>query len=281
MNTTTTTASDVTATPADRTYNNEDSLLDDAELSGSTPRPPSTKTIKTQFADLRSPYEIMRREMRDEEEATEVLESEQGDDEDGEEDNSTLLFQQRTARLPDMSMTPRSSLPPQRKDIDQGKDPVFHRMLDKTYRLKSTPHKNAPPLSAQKHRAQSAWHDSPMSSPEIAMPKLRSEAFMSPYKGMVARQRLEAAAAGPRTPGVSVQTPTARKTRDVLGTRDSFAEEKRPKYEIDWESDSDDGVGGISPPKTIQFALPPSKLLQTPGMPPSSKFFAITSLDTN
>jgi len=280
MNTTTTTASDVTATPADRTYNNEDSLLDDAELSGSTPRPPSTKTIKTQFADLRSPYEIMRREMRDEEEATEVLESEQGDDEDGEEDNSTLLFQQRTARLPDMSMTPRSSLPPQRKDIDQGKDPVFHRMLDKTYRLKSTPHKNAPPLSAQKHRAQSAWHDSPMSSPEIAMPKLRSEAFMSPYKGMVARQRLEAAA-GPRTPGVSVQTPTARKTRDVLGTRDSFAEEKRPKYEIDWESDSDDGVGGISPPKTIQFALPPSKLLQTPGMPPSSKFFAITSLDTN
>ncbi|PKS08932.1 hypothetical protein jhhlp_003545 [Lomentospora prolificans] len=254
---------DVTAsTAADRSYNNEDSLLDDAELSGSTPRPPSTKTVKTQFADLRSPYEIMRREMRDEEEGTEVLESEQGDVDEDEEENSTLLFQQRTARLPDMSMTPRSLLPAPRMDADHGKDPVFHRMLDKTYRLKSTPHKNAPPLSAQKHVAQ-GWHDSPMSSPEIALPKLRSEAFMSPYKGMVARQRLQEAATGPRTPGVSVQTPTTKKTKDVLGTEDSFAE-KRPKYEIDWESDSDGGVGGISPPKTIQFALPPSKLLQTP-----------------
>ncbi len=36
--------------------------------------------------------------------------------------------------------------------------------------------------------------------------------------------------------------------------------------EITWESDSEDGgFGGMSPPKTIQFALPPSKLLQTPG----------------
>ncbi|CAI4210564.1 unnamed protein product [Parascedosporium putredinis] len=252
---------------ANHSYSQDESLLDDAELSGSTPRPPSTKTVKTQFADLRSPYEIMRREMRDEEEGTEVIESDHGDsggDNDEEEGNSTLLFQQRTARLPDMSMTPRSSLPVARKEVDQGKDPVFHRMLDKTYRLKSTPHKNPPPLSAQKHKAQ-AWHDSPMSSPDIAMPKLRSEAFMSPYKGMVARQRLLETAAAPRTPGVSVQTPTTKKTKDVLGgTGQSFAEQKIPKYEIDWESDSEDGVGGISPPKTIQFALPPSKLLQTP-----------------
>ena len=31
------------------------------------------------------------------------------------------------------------------------------------------------------------------------------------------------------------------------------------------DEDDEDLYGGMSPPKTIQFALPPSKLLQTPG----------------
>ncbi|KAJ2968665.1 hypothetical protein NQ176_g9069 [Zarea fungicola] len=46
------------------------------------------------------------------------------------------------------------------------------------------------------------------------------------------------------------------------------------KYEIDWESDDDDDddlYGGMSPPKTIQFALPPSKLLQTPAREASKR----------
>jgi len=42
------------------------------------------------------------------------------------------------------------------------------------------------------------------------------------------------------------------------------------KDEISWESDSDDDAEGVyrelgmSPPKTIQFSLPQSRLLQTP-----------------
>ena len=71
------------------------------------------------------------------------------------------------------------------------------------------------------------------------------------------------AAGGPRTPGVSVQTPaTGRKTKDVFAGKRGASS----KYDDDitWGSDSDD-FGGMSPPKTIQFALPPSKLLQTPG----------------
>lgn len=108
-----------------------------------------------------------------------------------------------------------------------------------------------------------------MSSPEMAVPTLRSEAFMSPFKSN-ARQRLAAATQGPRTPGVSVQTPgTARKTRDVFASEASAKAKGKQKYEIDWESDEDDGdedlYAGMSPPKTIQFALAPSKLLQTPG----------------
>lgn len=248
------------------TFQADESLLDDAELTGSTPRPPTTKTVKARFSDLESPYETMKREMQAEEETT-VLR----DDED-----STVMFAQHTARLPDMSMTPHRQ---QEEDgtmqsPQRTKDPLLHRVLDKTYRLQATPHKPALRISPLKgtepKKEMPAWKDdSPLSSPEMAVPTLRSEAFMSPYKSN-ARARLAAAAAaqGPRTPGVSVQTPaTTRKTRDVFA--EESARSTKKKYEIDWESDeSEDEIdlyAGMSPPKTIQFALPPSKLLQTPG----------------
>lgn len=245
----------------------DESLLDDEELTGSTPRPPSTKTVKTQFASLESPYEAMKRKMQgtyDEPDQTTVLE----DDED-----STVLFAQRTARLPDMSMTPRGLREdPNEQSPQKHKDPLLHRMLDKNYRLQATPHKPALRISPAKGKEKSkeapAWQDSPMSSPEMAVPTLRSEAFMSPFKSN-ARQRLVTATQGPRTPGVSVQTPnTGKKSRDVFAADDSTISDTRQRYEIDYESDEgedDDLYAGMSPPKTIQFALPPSKLLQTPG----------------
>ena len=282
-------------------FQGEESLLDDAELSGSTPRPPATKTIKADFANLESPYETMKREMKKEEEGyTTVLDEDDNDDEedDGEEgEDSTVLFAQRTARLPDMSMTPMHArqMSARRQSPQKHKDPLLHRVLDKTYRLQSTPHRPQYRVSPLKRdtgatekdgRGVPSWpEDSPASSPEMAIPTLRSEAFMSPYKSN-ARQRLAAATntttgrqPGPRTPGVSVQTPnTAKKSRDAFadaaGTaayagNSSRATGKQPKYEIDWESDEDDNdadlYAGMSPPKTIQFALPPSKLLQTPG----------------
>lgn len=260
--------------PAEQsTFHGEESLLDDAELTGSTPRPPATKTFKAQFSHLESPYERMKREMKAEEEGTTVLEDE----------DSTVVFAQHTARLPDMSMTPRTLLEQRTRELEQSvqrsKDPLMHRVLDKTYRLQATPHKPAyriSPLKGQDRTpkeataATSAWQDSPMSSPIMAAPTLRSEAFMSPYKSN-ARLRLAAAAnRGPRTPGVSVQTPaTGRKTRDVFAEEESSVSADQQKYEIDWDIEDDDEdldlYAGMSPPKTIQFALPPSKLLQTPG----------------
>ena len=268
----------------------DESLLDDAELSGSTPRPPATKTIDADISNLESPYESMKREMKEDEEGhTTVLE----DNED-----STVLFAQRTARLPDMSLTPevaRKLIHSRDQSGQKPKDPLLHRVLDKNYRVQATPHKSqfrVSPLKAdnstKKRKPEPSWKDdSPMSSPEMAVPKLRSEAFMSPYKSgsnpTAARQRLAAAtsaARGPRTPGVSVQTPIgAKKTRDAFaddldtpgGTSRKDDTGKKPQRapEIDWDSDEDeesaDLYGGMSPPKTIQFALPASKLLQTPG----------------
>ncbi|KAK2023085.1 DASH complex subunit Ask1 [Colletotrichum zoysiae] len=286
-------AEDITqGSVADSTFRAEESLLNDDELTGSTPRPPKTKTIQAQFSSLESPYEALKRELKGEPPAP----HEEDEDEDlGLEEDSTVLFAQHTARLPDMSMTPRSSFVPSSRQ-EQHKDPLMHRMLDKTFRIQATPHKGpayrVSPLKRddrEKEKGKEAlpvWRqDSPMSSPVMEMPKLRSEVFMSPAKSN-ARQRLAAAtaSAGPRTPGVSVQTPgAARKTKDVFATRGDYEDDTttdiggglaKDKYEIDWESDSDEDrglYGGMSPPKTIQFALAPSKLLQTPAREASKR----------
>ncbi|GJC93940.1 spc97/spc98 family protein [Colletotrichum higginsianum] len=290
-------AEDLTqASVADSTLRAEESVLDDNDLTGSTPRPPKTKTIKPQFSSLESPYEALKRELRGEPPAPH--EEDEEDEDLGIEEDSTVLFAQHTARLPDMSMTPRSSFAPlSRQEQQHHKDPLMHRMLDKTFRIQATPHKGpsyrVSPLKRDgkgketEREAMPAWRQgSPMSSPVMEMPKLRSEAFLSPAKSN-ARQRLAAAtaSAGPRTPGVSVQTPgAARKTKDVFATRGKYDDDTtttdiggafaKDKYEINWESDSDEDkalYGGMSPPKTIQFALPPSKLLQTPAREASKR----------
>lgn len=257
----------------------DDSLLDGGEgdLTGSTPRAPASKS-RPQFAKLGSPYEELKREMRGEDDRV------SGDDSDTE-----IVPHQHTTRLPDMSMTPRSSLGADEATQDdifstthKNKDPLLHRVLDKNYRIQATPHKptgvspikwkvteKLQPQGGDKGK-QPAWKDdSPQSSPEMAIPTLRSAAFMSPIKyGGGGRGRRPSGASGaPRTPGVSVQTPaTAKKTRDVYANEEG--NRGRHKDEITWDSDDedDDGLyGGMSPPKTIQFAVPPSKLLQTPG----------------
>ncbi|KAK0619872.1 DASH complex subunit Ask1-domain-containing protein [Immersiella caudata] len=263
-------------------HQHEESVLSDGDgdLSGSTPRPPATKTLSTrpQFAGLDSPYEALKK--RELSKAAETANDDEGDTE--------LLFQQHTARLPDMSMTPQAGRTGYDDDDDtqfgtqnRNKDPLLHRMLDKNYRIMATPHKGGtgvspikwkvtekPAVDAGKGKEKGKvpiWQDSPMSSPEMAVPQLRSAAFMSPvraaYKGKIVAA--SAARGAPRTPGISVQTPAAgRKRKDVYGEK--HTDETRYTEEITWESDSDD-FAGMSPPKTIQFALPPSKLLQTPG----------------
>ncbi|RYP91384.1 hypothetical protein DL770_002524 [Monosporascus sp. CRB-9-2] len=279
----------------------EDSLLDDAEMSGSTPRPPASKSLKPQLADFDSPYEKLRRELKGNDEDTtksDVSAAGGGDrvEEDDEDDTMQLPAHATATRLPDVTMPQRSSSLLLEEPTLQGRqlfqeelaaarknrDPLLHRVLDKNYRIQATPHKKAPAAAAPTHRGLSPdnkdrtrralWTDSsPMSSPEMTVPKLRSDLYMSPAKG---RGRRGAAGGGgaPRTPGVSVQTPgTARKTRDVFADAKGKSKAARDPGEITWESDSDEDFGGMSPPKTIQFALPPSKLMQTPAREASKR----------
>lgn len=323
-------------------------------MSGSTPRPPASKSkAQRLFADFDSPYEKLRREMQDKKNNNNNNNGGGGDDddndntgikdEDGEEqqqpfdddEDETLEMElpthatgKATTRLPDMSMTPRSSsllLDEPTMTLKGGrelqhtfeqsttatasrktKDPLLHRLLDKNYRLQATPHKGAPlllpppsrrgGLSPEKDKdntrdrtRRALWADSPTSSPEMTVPKLRSDLYMSPAKARGGRRGVRPGGGGgnnepPRTPGVSVQTPaTARKTRDVFAEErererekgKGKAKTKKDPDEITWDTDSDEDTegggglfGGMSPPKTIQFAVPPSKLMQTPG-----KFF--------
>ncbi|KAI0394358.1 hypothetical protein F5Y17DRAFT_428098 [Xylariaceae sp. FL0594] len=262
----------------ERERNTEDSLLleeeeEDATITGSTPRPPA------RFAGFDSPYQALRREFKEEERNGDVIS-------DGDDDDTTQLPPQpelTSTRLPDMSMTPRSYMldnnnnnnnglqSTARKTNNHNKDLLLHRVLDKTYRLQATPLKNNNATTWRRRglddekRTQhhnNAWdednNNSPMSSPELAVPKLRSHMYMSPLKKT--RE-----AAPPRTPGVSVQTPN--KKRDHTTTIFADKDKGKGKEEIKWESsedDDDDIFGDMSPPKTIQFNLPPSRLLQTP-----------------
>ena len=235
----------------------DDSLLDNADISGSTPRPAHRKggaSEKPKFADYPSPYEALKRELKGG--TTEA----EGDDDGTELPPTTPGLEQR---LPDMSMTPTSSpfapishLPSTAQH--KGADPLLHRVLDKNYRLQATPHSTR--RDAKLPASKPSWRDttSPMSSPPAVAPQLRSEIFSSPVRQQHSRPN------APRTPGVSIQTPAKGKVKELDG---------RPvkKDEIDWESDSDQDADdvykelGMSPPKTIQFAIPPSRLLQTPG----------------
>lgn len=276
-------AVDQTTTDETPSYQEQDeSLLDDGtgDLAESTPRVPPSKKSRPQFAKLSSPYEQLRQELKGDGGA--------GAHESGDDSDSDIVPHQQTTRLPDMSMTPRSSLGADSgKDDDifstqrKNRDPLLHRLMDKNYRIQATPHKptGVSPIKWKVTENKNdkgklpAWKedDSPMSSPEMAIPTLRSAAFMSPVKFPAGgRSRPLAPPAGPRTPGVSVQTPaTARKTKDVYADADEVSR-GRQRDEITWDSDEDDVYGGMSPPKTIQFALPPSKLLQTPGKLPTA-----------
>lgn len=282
----------------------DDSLLEDATITGSTPRVPSTKSTHPQFADFDSPYQALRRELKGGSVFKDDLPADD-DDEDEDEygdaaDGTTRLppyHHGTTSRLPDMSMTPRSSSllldePTQQHKSTalKSKDLLLHRVLDKNYRLQATPLKTVPLPPRTRGRSpqkksmleeepeedrtrRALWAESPMSSPEMTVPKLRSDLYMSPAK---TRRRSGAAAGAPRTPGVSVQTPTTARKRDIFAEARDKDNDKgkgkgkaRERDEIAWDSDEDDEIdsvfGGMSPPKTIQFALPASKLMQTPG----------------
>lgn len=174
-------------------------------------------------------------------------------------------------------------------------DLLLHRnVLDKNYRVQATPHtqrrerqqqSKAPTTSTTPGTATNTtrkpWDDSPGSSPEISAPQLRSDLFSPQRK---AQPQLQ----GPRTPGLSVLTPAGKPQYSAADAaapttstgRRLFSPEDNARYtsrtsnafSTAQDSDSDeDGGFAMSPPKTMQFHVPQSRLLQTPAREASRK----------
>ncbi|KAL4934615.1 DASH complex subunit ASK1 [Aspergillus undulatus] len=150
-------------------------------------------------------------------------------------------------------------------------DPVMHRFADRTYRVEATPlGKGKGSYDPYKSRftvtpkttstAKYPFDDSPMTSPEPEAPQLNSELFSSPLKpqtpgtGRKSRPNTSRPRGAPK-PGTSVLTPA----KGGFGKRS------------EWDSDDDDDQFGdegddlgYSPPKTMQFHVPQSRLMKTP-----------------
>lgn len=168
-------------------------------------------------------------------------------------------------------------------------DTVLHRnVLDKNYRIQATPHsqrkqptyhsKPSTPGTATRTQRQ-PWDDSPGSSPEISAPQLRSDLFSPPKQ----RQQPQQAQPythhlQPTTPGISVLTPakpTSHATTRVTSTGRPLssppsATNRTSRLFAADSSDEDDSFV-MSPPKTMQFHVPQSRLLQTPAREASRK----------
>jgi DASH complex subunit ASK1 len=215
------------------------------------------------FADYPSPYEALRQEVGSNTTHPEDVASTQ-------QPQTPDKSARATTRAQDIAMTPDSSpfLPPAATSIPRPStarkktDPLLHRVLDRNYRVQATPlasarrgnqqqisranappHATATPATAARTRL---LDDALSSSPDMpAAPQLHAEIFSSPAKPVPRR-----------TPGISVLAPaTPKGTPAKKGIRDSDDE---------FDDDDDDNAFG-SPPKTMQFYVPQSRLLKTPG----------------
>ena len=186
---------------------------------------------ETTFAEYPSPYETLKREMEQTSHKTQ-----------------TPARQKTTS-----SITPvhhPQSYPSATRQ--QHPDPLLHRVLDRIYRVQATPHtaqKRSEPTVA---RTQDPFDSSPFSSPAEA-PQLRADIFGSPRTL--------------RTPGISVQPGKGSRAVEGSARKTLFADELAGSD----EDDTVDAMGGMSPPKTMQFHVPASRLLQTPAREASKR----------
>ncbi len=262
--------------------------------SHSTPRPnPKGKKPDSQaqqpaaFADYPSPYEALRREVK----ATSNSNHASAPQIPSTPGTSSAVANQSR----DIAVTPNSdsssllvpgpaqtSIP--RPSTSRKKtDPLLHRVLDRNYRVQATPISHAryggfqnsriaaaagasatPTTAARSRRREPTLSSSP-NMPEP--PQLHAEIFSSPVRK-------------PRTPGVSVLTPAkpnaaSRTAAHPTGTAVGAV----GIWDSDDGFDEDDDEGlpfGQSPPKTMQFHVPQSRLLKTPGMSSTSSPVYVT-----
>ncbi len=240
----------------------------------STPRPSTRQHQPDQtatFADYPSPYAALREEVNQ----TAPVDATTFDQTQSPTNNlpSTPGHQQQQPTLAPsaIAMTPQFSpfLPPHPQPSSiphpstarKRTDPLLHRVLDRNYRIQATPltgqkHSFPKPTTtatpATTHRNRKLFGSTLSSSPDVAPPQLHEEIFSSPQRK-------------PRTPGVSVLTPARRRPDQNQPVRTTGAKpSNRSTYDSDDDLEDSDLQFG-SPPKTMQFYVPQSRLMKTPG----------------
>ncbi|OAL67343.1 hypothetical protein A7C99_1207 [Trichophyton rubrum] len=156
-------------------------------------------------------------------------------------------------------------------------DPLMHRVLDKTYRVQATPLTNTRRLTTAKGNnkfnvatpstSRYKLDDSPLSSPELEAPKLHTELFDSP---MIRRSAAKRNHSETRTPGVSILATPSNKFKGDPNQWDSDEDFKKGRYADDDDED-DSALVDFSPPKTMQFHVPQSRLMKTPAKEASKR----------
>lgn len=235
--------------------------IDDIDLSNlsispshSTPRPPKQKQSRGRL----SLHKSLEQDVDDRTNVDVTYASGAGDPRTPSKQTSSLLD--------DVAMTPEQSPEilktgrlPQPTTAQKRSDPLLHTVLDKNYRIQATP------LTSHRTRGRTTRTpgtanrekktlDSTLESSPLAPPELHAEVFDSPVRREITQNFKQQ-----RTPGVSVLTPAKGKQPQ--------AQRKMDVWDSDDDDDIDEATGmpyGASPPKTMQFHVPQSRLLKTP-----------------
>lgn len=269
---------DQTMTPnPDQQLSADDSSLSTTPPEESTPRPRSRHHHgqEPSMALYSSPYETLKREIKGTPQQPAL------------NDDSTLPSTPRNPFQAHPNSSPFPAPSTSRRHRTPKDDPLLHRILDKNWRLQATPHTTTrapkPGTFALPYRTgrtparrDSAIDDEPAtpaegkgkkptakaedndnldSSPAVPAPQLHSEIFGTPARRT-------------KIPGVSVLTPAQGKRTPSQKRGARTAAEGNEARTGAWDSDSDEDEDGpgMSPPKTMQFHVPQSRLLRTPGM---------------
>lgn len=168
---------------------------------------------------------------------------------------------QSSSLLDDVAMTPQQSPELKREKLpahpigtsQKSQDPLLHAVLDKKYRIQATPltsKHSSKAINTSKFATDNILESSPLAPPE-----LHTEVFDSPVRRELTQQLNK-----PRTPGLSVLTPRHDKNLAL-----------KPSNAGVWDDSDDDLIDeqtglpfGASPPKTMQFHVPQSRLMKTP-----------------
>ncbi|KAK6343375.1 DASH complex subunit ask1 [Orbilia blumenaviensis] len=241
--------------PTRRKYSMDDSMDEDESMT--PPRLPAgmegmsfdTKSSST-FDPPATPEVLRQKASRRPAASSRVLDSFVDDD---------SPFAPQTAR-----QTAASKLPARRAD------PILHQTADTNWRIQATPHKTPRkfPMATvtPKHRVIPSFQDSsPMSSPPppqittVFSPVNTMKRFNIQPRQKPGAQPTYQAYKDPKTPI------TAKKRWETLDPKTMTAKDLLMDDEFDFDDDDDDYKKlGFSPPVTMQFTLPPSKLMQTP-----------------